>query len=326
MTRPGAWLRTVAARVCAQSTIERLVDPIFADIQTEHDEAVWAGRRGRAAWVRITGYAVFWKAVGLHALQSAARSRVGAVAPADGWTLARTIGYSLIGFVSATLLLTAPPVINSYSRVEHGLELTMLLLPQAIPLSIPIALCLGIVWGVSGRDVQARRIRGVVVLAATAALLALAAMLMVPVANHAFRVLTAKELESRGITEYSLPKGVNELTLSELATGIRQYDAGGLPETARRFRRTYHMRFALPAATLVLSLLALGVGGTVRRRALRVVAMAVVFVLYWATLAVSEANAILPPLVAVWAPNVLFTTVSVVLLKVSWLRSAQRHG
>jgi Lipopolysaccharide export system permease LptF/LptG len=313
MRVPGRWLRTAAARLCAKQTMERVIDPIVADIQTEHEDAVRSGRWWRAAWIRVSGYSAFWKAIGLHALQSGPRSLWSGMA-ADGWTLGRMMAYSLIVFLGVTLLLAASPMIHTYSR--FGLKPTLLLLPQVIPLSIPIALPLGIVCGVFGPRVSARRIRGVLFLAIVSTLLAFAAMLIVPVANQAFRVALAEELDLRGITKYSLPRGMNELSLSELASRSQESDAGGFPQNARKFRRNYHIRFALPAATFVLSLLALGICGVLRGRARRVVAIVIALGLYWATLALAEWTASLPAAVSAWAPNVLFTAISLALLKI----------
>jgi lipopolysaccharide export system permease LptF/LptG-like protein len=188
-----------------------------------------------------------------------------------------------------------------------------------IPLTIPIALPLAIVCGAYHTRISAHRITGVLLLAMVATLVAFAAMLLVPLANEAFRVALAEELDSRGLT-YSLSRGMSELSLSELATRSEEYDAGGFLQNAQRFRRTCHMRFALPAATFVLSLLALGICGTLRGRAPRVVAMIIVFGLYWATFALAAWNTMLPPIVSVWSPNIVFTALSLALLK---LRSKQ---
>jgi lipopolysaccharide export LptBFGC system permease protein LptF len=122
--------------------------------------------------------------------------------------------------------------------------------------------------------------------------------------------------------KYSLPRGMSELSLSKLASRSREYDAGGFSQNARKFRRTYHIRFALPAATFVLSLLALGICGTLRGRVRRVLAIVIAIGLYWATLALGERTASLPPVVSVWAPNIVFTAMSLALLKVASGRAA----
>jgi hypothetical protein len=293
--------------------MERLVDPIIADIQTEHDGALRAGRRWRAVWIRITGDSAFWTAISLHALHSGPRSLFSAIA-ADGWTLGRMIAYSLIAFVGVTGLLCAWPTIAFRPRIQNDLTLRLFLLPQAIPLSIPIALSLGIACSVPGTRISARRIRQVLLLGTAGTLVAFAAMLILPHANQAFRVAVAAELDSRGMA-HSLPRGTTELSFSELTAGSREFDAGGRPEIARHYRRAYHIRFAFPAATFALSLIALGICGAIRGRTRRVMAIVMTLALYLATLALAERNPNVPPALTVWTPNIVFTAMSWALLK-----------
>jgi lipopolysaccharide export LptBFGC system permease protein LptF len=222
--------------------------------------------------------------------------------------------YTLVAFIGFTLVLTALPMVEIYSRVQN-LKLTLLLLPQAIPLSIPIALALGIVCGVRGPRVTGRGIRRVLLLAIVGTLLALAAMLVIPDANQAFRVAMAEELGLRGITKYSLPRGMNELPLSELSNKSREYEESGFPERARGFRRAYYIRFALPAATFVLSLLALAIGSLLQSRVLRVAAIVIALGLYWAMLAAGGRSTSLPAAFSTWAPDIAFAAISLGLLK-----------
>jgi hypothetical protein len=235
---------------------------------------------------------------------------------ADKWTLGRLAVYSLAAFITVTLVLAAPPMIDVYSRRQLGLKLTLLLVPQAIPLGIAVAVPLGIVCSMPrGRvRVSAGRIRGLLLVATVAGLIAFAAMLIVPVANQAFRVALAKKLDFRGTT-YSLPRGMTEMSLSELASRISEYDAAGFPQAARKVARAYHIRFALPAATVVMSLLALAICGTLRGRAGRIVAAFIALALYWAILSTGDRNADLPAIGSVWAPNIVFTAMSLALLK-----------
>jgi hypothetical protein len=313
MRRPGRWIRTAAARLCARRTLERIIDPIVADIQTEHAEAWRAGRWWRAAWICVSGYAAFWRAVGLHAVRSGPRTLWSGIA-ADGWPLGRMIACSSIAFLSVTLLLAAPPII-AYSRHQSWLMLTLLDLPQVIPLSIPIALPLGIVCGMYGTRVEPRQIRGVMLLTIVATLVALAAMLSVPVADHAHRVALAEELDSRGRT-YLLSRGPNAMSFSELAARSKEHTAYGSRHDARRFGRAYHMRFALPAATFVLSVLALGICTTLPGRARRFVTVVIALGLYWAALAFAETNTDLPPVLSAWAPNIMFAVLALILLEI----------
>jgi hypothetical protein len=120
----------------------------------------------------------------------------------------------------------------------------------------------------------------VLLLAIAGTLLASAAILIIPDANQAFRVAMAEELGSRGISKYSLPRGMNELPLSELSNKSREYEESAFPERAREFRRAYYIRFALPAATFVLSLLALAIGSLLQSRVRRVAAIVIALGLY----------------------------------------------
>ena len=51
----------LAARVCSAKTLERLIDPVVADLQTEYVEAIRQGRVWRSRWVRISGCGTFLK-------------------------------------------------------------------------------------------------------------------------------------------------------------------------------------------------------------------------------------------------------------------------
>lgn len=314
MRPPGEMLRTAAARVCSTRTLERLVDPIVGDMQIEHAEAMRAGRRWRAARIRAGGYAACWKALGLHAIDALPRALWQAFA-ADGTGLGRTIACSLTLFVVLSLALAAWPIVadHPHSRI---LVLTLILaLPQAIPLSVPTAVSLGIVAGY-GRN-RGTSIRGAVVLLFAGALVAFAALLAIPDANQAFRVAMAQQLGARGITSDSLPRGANELSLSELSARSKAYEASGSPKRAREFRWTFHLRFALPTATIVLGLLALGVAAAVRHRALQLLAIVTGICLYWALMVSAQAIETLPIAVSVWTPNLVVAAIAASLLKIA---------
>jgi hypothetical protein len=284
--------------------MERLIDPVVADIQTEHAEAVRAGRWWRAASIRARGYVSFWMGAGLHILESGPRTLWRAVA-ADGAALGRMIAYAFVGCIALTLCMSAWPMFVSYSH-HPRLDTTLLLVPQAVPISMPVALSLAIVCGVDRMRLRRHR-SGVLGVAIVATMLAFSAMLMLPATNQAWRVAMAQEFGMRGIPTESRPKGLNELSFSQLGSKIREYEASGHPERARLARRVYHMRFALPAATLALSLLALGICGAVRSRLLRVVAVVIGLGVYWAILGLAMKNPTLPPSFSAWAPNIVLT-------------------
>lgn len=314
MRLPGRWLRTAAARMCTRRTLERLVDPIVLDLQAEYEGAARARRGWRAAWIRISGYAAFWKALGLHAVHSALRALSSSLA-ADESALGRTIACSVVACACFTLLLVAVPM-SRFSSPGEPLTLAMLLLPQALALSIPTALAIGIVWSGRGARIHAARIRGVLTFAVAATLAASVAMWMLPAANQAFRVAMAQELGGRGITTSSIPRGPNELSLSELAAATREYDARGLAWNARRFRQAYHVRLALPAATFVLSLLALGICRTVGGRVQPFFASVIACGVFWWMQGLAGKATSLPPIVAVWAPSAALAIVALGLFRI----------
>src|SRR5262245_142884 len=55
---PGLRLRRLAARVCSERTMVRLIDPALADLQAEHATALGTWERSRAL---LLGYAAFAK-------------------------------------------------------------------------------------------------------------------------------------------------------------------------------------------------------------------------------------------------------------------------
>ena len=66
MNRPGARIRALAARVCDAETMERLIDPVIADLQVEHAEAVQNGRAWMRRWIRFAGGFVCLKALAVY--------------------------------------------------------------------------------------------------------------------------------------------------------------------------------------------------------------------------------------------------------------------
>src|SRR6185503_13604332 len=100
------------------------------------------------------------------------------------------------------------PFVNSVGSRPDSAELTLYLIPQALPVSIPFGLAFGILWGLR-RIAASPRSRTLILLLATIASVASFSMLawVVPTANQAFRV---------SMIGHPLPKGANELTLGEL--------------------------------------------------------------------------------------------------------------
>src|SRR6185295_13556490 len=74
MTRPGTRLRSLAARLFDTSTMERLIDPAIADLQHEHEDAIRRGLVWRGRWIRLAGYAAFWKVAAMGISRASSRA------------------------------------------------------------------------------------------------------------------------------------------------------------------------------------------------------------------------------------------------------------
>ena len=53
MTTPGVRLRVIASRLCCAQTMERVIDPLIADLRMEHAEANQDGHAWKGRWIRL---------------------------------------------------------------------------------------------------------------------------------------------------------------------------------------------------------------------------------------------------------------------------------
>lgn len=63
---PGASLHWIAEFTCSKKTIKQIVIPLLADMQFEHDEALSAGRKWEAIWIRVRGCSSLIVALGIN--------------------------------------------------------------------------------------------------------------------------------------------------------------------------------------------------------------------------------------------------------------------
>ena len=301
MTRPGDRLRRLAARVCEQRTMERLVEPIVADLQAEYDTAVAQGGR-RARWLVWRGYGAFWKALGLHCIMSTFQ-------PSDSNdNLRQVVAFSFGALAIMTALLIVPPMLD-YLKWDGGplekLRLILLLVPQALPLSIPMGICVGVVCGMRGRRTSPRHVAAVLAIAAVATF-GVWTMLEwgVPAANQAFREILVARLGDARLVH--LEPGLNELGLSRLS---QRTDAPAIQHS--------RLLWALCFATGPLALFSLGLAGVVRRLGVAVVISFMAILLYWALMAsIDEAlreGALRGA--GAWVANALFMLAGVLMLR-----------
>ena len=295
MSGPGSWLRSAAARVCRRSTRERIVDPILADLRVEYLESR-SRSASRRSWVLLRAYAAFWMALMVHALTSAfGPSRHG-----DESAFRRTVGFSTLGFLLFTTLLVLPPFMSgvpgSGDRAFQGI-VTLYLVPQALPLSIPAGVCVGILCALRARVVTGRHLAAVLAVSVVATGFAwLMLEWGVPRANQGFRDLVIAHVTDG--RQVHIEPGLNELGLSRLG---QRTDGDAV--------RHYHLLWALCFATIPLGVFALGMAGRIRRL-VSAVALAVVASLGYVVVMFAFDNlshGTLPQVIAaVWAPNLVF--------------------
>jgi lipopolysaccharide export LptBFGC system permease protein LptF len=309
--RPGARLRSWANRWCSQSTMDRLIDPIIADMQHEHATA--CGRRRERRFILMKGYLAFWKVMILHVPVGWTSRVLRELAHSKDWAVGRAIGSAAIAMFLLTALLVAPPLQRDVNRWDIQIaSLVLLLLPQALPLSLPISLLVGVVYGLRGRKATSTVRRAVLVVGLFASLASFATMRWVmPAANQAWRVAIARQVVVRGMNENSWP------SIREQARASR---SEGRLDRAGTLFFAYHARWALAGAALAFALFGLGV------IALRVgavtclgisVAASLVYVSYFFELGSVSSSLFSDERLAValaWLPNAVMVLTSVIFL------------
>jgi hypothetical protein len=309
MKRPGARLRAIAAGLCCAQTMERLVDPTLADLQAEYEDAVSGNRRWESRWVLVLGHLAVIQVLAVHGGMRAMGILLHSTSE-DRRTLIRTLGASAVIMIVGTLVLVIPFLtFVSRSRPDSA-EFALYLIPQALPLSIPVGLTFGILWGL-GRLSASRRTRTIVLLLAFGASLASFTMLawVAPISNQAFRI----SMMGRPLSE-----GDNELTIGELRqrldAGTRQLPAVAALTDPPSLALNYHARWALGSAPFVLAVFA--VAFTSRRRWGRMMpflvgglTILVYYVIMYSARALGQDRTI-SPFAAAWGPNTAFLMLS----------------
>ena len=164
--RPGTRLRALAARMCSEKTMARLIDPAIADLQIEYAQAIGAGRTWIAFGALLVGYMALAKVLVLCGLRGAKQAH-------DNWddddrrNLRRVLWCSAVATLAFAFVVEMPalrnePAISSPARA--GL-LLVYLTPAALAGSIPIGILAGTALGLNGRSLS-RRLLGCVLLAA----------------------------------------------------------------------------------------------------------------------------------------------------------------
>jgi len=243
---PGNRLRSWARRWCSKTAMDRLIDPMIADLQHEH-AATTTGSWERC-WILAKGYAAFLKVL----IICLAVETAGTLQALSSETAVRRgLASACVAMFLLSGLLTTPPFVQSLSRGNQMVWLLLLLLPQALPLSLPVSLLVGVVYGLRGRT-PTRMIRRTVLLVGVVGSLASFATInwLVPAANQAFRVTIAKTVVVHGMNQVS-PASVREQAIADRNDG--RLDRAGVLFFA------FHARRAVVGAALAFALFGLGI-------------------------------------------------------------------
>ena len=293
--RPGERLRALASRLCSDIAMDRLIDPVLADLQREHADATRRGLVWRRRGIRIAGTLAFWKVIGLHAA-TRAPSLAPERAAANEHAIGRTMAFSAAFIAALTLLFVWPQVSSTVIERDHlgyytkvtGRDLAWLVLflvPQAAAVGVPLGFSCGVLFGLRRRTPTARARRTILLIALTcSALMLIVVAWMMPEANQAFREL---------LIGHRIPRGTNELTLESL--------------WARAMWFHYHERLALSCATVALAWFACRVMA-VRRSITLGLAGVVIYSCACVALQMHHGN--LPALLAAWLPNLIMAALT----------------
>jgi hypothetical protein len=305
MSRPGERLRALGARLFDRSTTERLIDPVIADLQCEHAEAMRHGRTWRARWIRIASCIAFWKVAGMAAFAKN-RHGVRAIAVAlSTATLVTALGISVA-------LASTPATIASRGKM---VLLVLYLVPQALAVSLPVCLALGLFVWIRGEGVDPSTRRTVFWLMRIVLLLAVAnAGWITPAANDAYRTIIAGTATWRG---------ANELTLIELGQRVYRGSPGGALDGPLPMAFWLNARLALAIAPVLLCVLALAGADARHRRSAPFIVLATlaVFVSCYVLFPDYDIAILmrwLPAAAIAWIPNVIVALATVQFRDLNW--------
>jgi len=302
MSGPGSWLRAFAVLLFRPPTIERLIDPIISDLQIEYNATLGGSWRRRGVLLRA--YCGFWKALAIHTVLSVGGGS------AERNEFRRAIAFSCLACAIGTVLLALPPLVNGIrlpTGKTHQLMLALTLIPQALPISIPVGVCIGIMSAGCGRTLTRRHLLNTLMIGFTAACVVWVVLEWgVPLGNQTFRDIVIAEVTDGRVVH--IEPGLNELGFSGLA---RRKDVAAV--------RHYHLLSALSFAAIPLAMFTLAAGARLRHPVSRGSVILLMLFAYYVLLWVSHSSLRHgAPILVTWAPNVVFLTAGLMLVWRQW--------
>ena len=309
---PGRALHRLAVWVCTGKALAQIIEPAIADLQNEFREADAAGPVKRLR-VLSAGYGAILRVIVMCALG------ISAATESDRQVIVRTMGWSFALTTAFTTLLMLPPL----SIVDGSLSTMVLasLIPQALPLAIPVGLAFGIALGLSRHTQTLEVIRVILLCAIVGSVVSFATLgWMMPASNQWFR----ESLTHKAGVELPLTKGPNEMTWSELDRQATIAAAAGDRRRSGRYAWSFHLRFALSLASIVLAGLLLGIR-FIRTTARTLLAL-LACVAYWSLMHAGEQLAtysssgpgyhragMIPIIAGAWLPNIVLAAAAVLI-------------
>jgi hypothetical protein len=290
----------------------RVIDPLIADLQLEHEQAMRAGPRSKAWLVRILAGIAFVKVTAICLYRDGMFRRT-TWTTGDRIVLARVLVWSSAVMIVVIVLLELP-FVSHYAVELHELSPMrfVYLIPQALSLALPIGATFGVVLGLGGRPIAARvRVACLAVAVLTSAVAFVNVAWVTPAANQAFRLLVSGQ---------PVEPGIGELPLGQLLSEINRLNHDpALVQTRRLLALSfvYHYRIALSFSPLVLVFFALSMlSASVMWRWILIAAACVAFFSYYTFLLGARSlvfASAAPAYAAAWFPNVAVAVVSVVM-------------
>jgi hypothetical protein len=295
--------------------MERVVDPIVADLQWEHGQAMRRGQRWRSRGIRVA--ATF-------SLLKVMVAKMDWIPDSRGPVM-RTAAYSLAATVCVTMLFAVPTFLNPLAPQAYYVYV----FPQLLAIAIPIGIAMGIVGVLGGTALSSKVKAGVVALAVLGAAAAFVTGGWIsPAANHAARVASGQAPDELNNMDAWSP---TELTLGQLNARIHKAaDFGLSPDVGylRFLLQIYYGRWAFPVASLTLTLCLLAVAGFpgAGRKTLGGAAFALMIGYEAASLFAGRLNqqSAMPVLLAAWLPNLMLAAIAAGLMAFSARRRAGR--
>jgi lipopolysaccharide export system permease LptF/LptG-like protein len=299
MNRPGDRLRAWASRWCCADTMAAVIDPMIADVQLEHAQALRSGRLWRSRLVRLTASIVFLKVLAICAWRD--RLSPARLSADERKALIRSLAMACV-FTAVLGALFEFPWVNDYPKVLRSVSPMrfLYLAPQSIALALTAGVTLGLVFGLAGPAPSRRIVASVLWLSVLVSVVSFVNVGWVtPAANKTFRERISKNAD----TAPNMP----EMSLGELARKIDEFDrdptlvALGYREA---LAANFHWRLALACSPVIFGAFVVALASAFRSRWTRWI-MTCAAILSWGVAPnfLRPWDVGLPPYAAAWLPN-----------------------